>query len=176
MRGIAAEAGVTTGFVTHYFEDKQELLAEVIRYNNLRARDRVMAAIGDHRGLVALEGAVDASLPIDADRGREWQVWIASWRPGAAGGLSTDELRGGRRFVERLLAGLLAQAIADGDLPATFGRRLRGRAAADHDRRRRADPRRRDAGAHASRRPKRMLAEQLASLERPQPEAEEMHR
>ena len=31
MRGIAAEAGVTTGFVTHYFADKQQLLVEVLR-------------------------------------------------------------------------------------------------------------------------------------------------
>ena len=175
MRGIAAEAGVTTGFVTHYFEDKQELLAEVVRYNNLRARDRVMAAIGDHRGLVALEGAVDALLPIDADRGREWQVWIASWRPGAVGELSTDELRGGRRFVARLLSELLGQAVADGDLPATLdvayeAERLLTMIAG--------------LGltlgvetqARMRRGAKRMLAEQLASLERPRPEAEEMHR
>src|SRR5687767_8229102 len=66
MRAIAAEAGVTTGFVTHYFEDKQELLIAVLRHNNLRARDRVLAAIGERRGLVALEGAVEAMLPIDA--------------------------------------------------------------------------------------------------------------
>ena len=175
MRGIAAEAGVTTGFVTHYFEDKQELLAEVVRYNNLRARDRVMAAIGDHRGLVALEGAVDALLPIDADRGREWQVWIASWRPGAAGGLSTDELRGGRRFVERLLTELLAQAIADGDLPATLdvayeAERLLTMIAGI------GLTLGVETQARMRRGAKRMLAEQLASLERPQPEAEEMHR
>src|SRR5688500_8928470 len=68
MRRIAAEAGVTTGFVTHYFDDKEALLADVVRHNNLLARDRVLAGIGGHRGLVALEGAVDALLPIDAAR------------------------------------------------------------------------------------------------------------
>lgn len=115
MRAIAAEAGVTTGSVTHYFEDKQQVVAEVVRYNNVRARDRVVAAIGESRGLVALESAVDALLPTDEDRQREWQVWIASWRPGAE--LSTEELRAGRRFVARMLEELLKQAVADGELP-----------------------------------------------------------
>jgi AcrR family transcriptional regulator len=119
MRGIATEAGVTTGFVTHYFEDKQELLAAVLRFNNLRARDRVVAAIGAQRGLVALEGAVDALLPMDADRRRVWQVWIAAWRTTAGQERLNDEFRGGRRFVEGLFKELLAQAVADGELPAT---------------------------------------------------------
>ena len=79
-----------------------------------------MAAIGEHRGLVALEDAVDALLPIDADRRREWQVWVAAWRPSAGAERLTEELRGGRRFVERLLKELLAQAVADGELPATW--------------------------------------------------------
>src|SRR5262245_51822686 len=99
MRRIAAEAGVTTGFVTHYFEDKQELLAEVVQHNNLRARDRVLAAIGDRRGLVALEGVVEALLPIDEDRRLEWEVWVATWRPTAGGERLTDELRTGRGYV-----------------------------------------------------------------------------
>lgn len=117
MRAIAAEAGVTTGFVTHYFDDKQALLAEVLRANNLRARDRVAAAIGEQRGLVALEGAVDALLPIDEDRRLAWQVWIAAWRPGEQ---LAEGLIGGRRYVERLLRTLLTQAIADDELPATL--------------------------------------------------------
>src|SRR3954452_20294269 len=91
MRGIAAEAGVTTGFVTHYFEDKQELLAAVLRFNNLRAGERVVGAIGERRGLVALEGAVDALLPIDADRRCVWQVWVASWRSTAGHERLNDE-------------------------------------------------------------------------------------
>jgi AcrR family transcriptional regulator len=117
MRGIAAEAGVTTGFVTHYFEDKEGLLAEVVRHNNLRARDRVLAGIGEQRGLVALEGAVEALLPIDADRRREWQVGVACWGPTAPGKRAAEELRGGWRYLERLLAGLLEQAVEDGELP-----------------------------------------------------------
>ena len=137
MRGIAAEAGVTTGFVTHYFDDKQALLAEVLRHNNLRARDRVLAAIGEQRGLVALEGAVEAMLPIDADRRREWQVGVACWGPTAPGERAAEELRGGWRFLESLLATLLEQAVEDGELPRHGRHPLRGGAPGDADRRRR---------------------------------------
>src|SRR5882762_6008752 len=53
MRSIAAEAGVSTGFITHYFEDKRELIVEVLRHNNARAAERVLAAAGRKRGLAA---------------------------------------------------------------------------------------------------------------------------
>jgi AcrR family transcriptional regulator len=120
MRRIAGEAGVTTGFVTHYFEDKQELLATVLRFNNRQGLDRVLAAIGERRGLVALQGAVEALLPIDADRRRVWQVWVACWRATARQERINDEFRAGRRFVGGLLKELLEQAIDDGELPGTL--------------------------------------------------------
>ncbi|MEA2125057.1 MAG: hypothetical protein QOI80_1839 [Solirubrobacteraceae bacterium] len=175
MRRIATEAGVTTGFVTHYFEDKQELLAAVLRFNNLRARDRVLAAMGERRGLVALEGAVDALLPIDADRRRVWQVWVASWRSTAGQERLNDELRDGRRFVERLLKGLLAQAVADGELPATLDVAYEaehlvtliagtGLIAGV------------ESPAHVRRAAKRMLAEQVARLERTRDERQGIER
>jgi AcrR family transcriptional regulator len=175
MRRIAAEAGVTTGFVTHYFEDKQELLAEVVRYNNRRARDRVAHAIGERRGLVALESAVEALLPLDADRRREWEVWVAAWRPSAAGEPLTDELRGGRRGVEMLLTGLLEQAVVDGELPAALdvaheAQRLvtliagTGLTAGV------------EAPKHTRRVAKRMLADQIAFLEHQLPAREEIER
>lgn len=116
MRTIASAAGVTTGFVTHYFEDKNELLAEVLRFNNLRARDRIVAAVGSKRGLVALESAVEAMLPIDADRRREWQVGIACWGPTSPGEQAAGVLRNGWRFLETMFAELLQQAVDDGEL------------------------------------------------------------
>ena len=165
MRGIAAEAGVTTGFVTHYFEDKEGLLEEVLRHNNLRARDRVLAGIGEQRGLVALESAVEAMLPLDADRRREWQVGVASWGPTAPGKRAAEGLRSGWRGLERLLAELLEQAVEGGELPGTIDIRYEaGRLVAMI------------AGVgmlagiespeRTRRQAKRMLADQISSLER----------
>jgi AcrR family transcriptional regulator len=118
MRRIAAEAGVTTGFVTHYFDDKQSLLADVVRHNNLRFRDRIVGAVEGRRGLVALEGAIEAMLPVDADTRREWQVGVACWGPTVPGAEAAEELRTGWRELERTLGRLLTQAAEDGDLPA----------------------------------------------------------
>ena len=175
MRGIAAEAGVTTGFVTHYFDDTEGLLVDVVRHNNLRARDRVLAAIGKHRGLVALEGAVEAMLPVDADRRREWQVGVACWGPTAPGERAAKELRSGWRFLQKLLARLFEQAVEDGELPGPVdtayeaGRMVVliagvGMLAGIES----PERIRRDA--------KRMLADQLASLDRTEPDLEAMKR
>ena len=175
MRRIAVGAGVTTGFVTHYFDDKEELLVAVLRHNNLRARDRVLAAIGEQRGLVALESAVEAMLPIDAGRRREWQVGVACWGPTAPGKQAAEELRAGWRALERMLAGLLEQALEDGELPRTVDIRYEaGRlvsmiagigmlAGIESPERIRRDG-------------KRMLADHFASLERALPDPEWIER
>ena len=175
MRRIAAEAGVTTGFVTHYFEDKQTLLAEVLRHNNRRATERLLAAIGEARGLVALESAVEAMLPLDADRRREWQVGVACWGPTAPGEQAAEELRTGWRGLQQLLAGLLQQAVDDGELPDTVdvtfeaGRLVAMLAGVGMLAGIESPERiRRDA--------KRMLAEQLAGLERGQSDTETIER
>ena len=175
MRRIATEAGVTTGFVTHYFQDKESLLAEVLRHNNLRARDRVLAAIGEHRGLVALEGAVEAMLPIDADRRREWQVGVGCWGPTAPGEEAAEVLRRGWRALEELLGALLEQAVEDDELPATVdvsyeaGRMVTLIAGVGMLAGVESPTRiRRDA--------KRMLADQIAGLEQKRPAREGMER
>ncbi len=175
MRGIAAEAGVTTGFVTHYFDDKNALLVEVVHHNNIRARDRVLAGIGEDRGLVALEGAIEAMLPLDGDRRREWQVGVACWGPTAPGEQAAEELRGGWRFLERLLATLLEQAVDDGELPDTVD--------VDYEAARLVAMLAGvgmlagiESAKRVSRDAKRMLADQIAGLQRPVPELEEIGR
>lgn len=173
MRRIAAEAGVTTGSVTHYFDDKEQLLAEVVRHNNVRAGTRVMKAIGETRGLVALENSVDALLPIDGDRRQEWQVWVASWRSEAGLPGLTDQLLDGKTFVQRLLKTLLDQAVEDGELPATldvayeaerFVTLIAGTGLIAGV----------ESPAHVRRTAKRMLAEQVRSLQRAHDQREEI--
>lgn len=115
MRSIAAEAGVTTGFVTHYFPGKGALIREALRYNNRRAAKRVASRTKDARGLEAVEAAIEAVLPFDADRRREWQVWIAAWNAGPQDPGSA-ELRAGWSGLRRLLRSFLEQAVEAGDL------------------------------------------------------------
>jgi AcrR family transcriptional regulator len=117
VRAIAAEADVSTGYVMHYFPDKQQLEAAVLVANNTAAGGRVARASRKGRGLEALTAAIDAVLPLDADRRLEWQVWVAFWTAANADDHGGDGLIGARRALKRILSVPFAEAIADGELP-----------------------------------------------------------
>jgi BetI-type transcriptional repressor, C-terminal len=93
-------------------------MVEVLRYNNERARDRLLGVIRRRRGLGAVQAAMESLLPLDADRRREWQMWIAAWGPAQPGDPLAAGLREGWRWCERLLAALLEHAAEDGELPS----------------------------------------------------------
>ena len=76
MREVAAEAGWTTGAVTHYFADKRELLLttfqeSLARRRSLRLPDATTSPA--ERLRASLEGA----LPLDDARRRHWLVTLA---------------------------------------------------------------------------------------------------
>ena len=76
MRDVAAEAGWTTGALTHYFADKRELLLYTFKSSLAgrhvaRGRRRELAPKDEL--LESLEGA----LPLDEARRRHWMVTIA---------------------------------------------------------------------------------------------------
>lgn len=107
---------MTTGSVTHYFADKAELMDAVLRHNAAVVSARVVAAIGNRRGLAAAEAATLALLPLDEVRFRCWQIWLAFWShdPGQVreGGFGD----GYRDWAQRV-AVHLTEAVEDGELP-----------------------------------------------------------
>ena len=119
MRTIAAEAGVTTGSITHYFEDKHELLGAVLTFNNELAARRLFASLARPSvrddAVARVGAAVEQLLPYDEERRRIWQVWVAFWTAPA-----TDDLAGGLNAghagLLRTLQGLLKAAVDDGSL------------------------------------------------------------
>lgn len=119
MRAIAAEAGVTTGAVTHYFADKADVMTAVIRYNNeLIARTMVQAAAG-MRGLPALEAAMDSLLPLEDEMLRSWTVLIAFWGQSPAKQFVLSEGSSlGYLGLRAYVMALLGDAVEDGDVPA----------------------------------------------------------
>ncbi|QWF83871.1 TetR/AcrR family transcriptional regulator [Amycolatopsis sp. CA-230715] len=120
VRGIAAEAGVTTGSVTHYFEDKAEVMAAVLRYNNKLAAERVAAAVGGRTGLDALSRGVEAMLPHDEHRLRWWTVWMAFWGERGAHRMVAEEgANAGYGALEIWLHHAFESAVATGELPST---------------------------------------------------------
>jgi AcrR family transcriptional regulator len=77
MRAIAQELGSTTGVVTHYFRDKDELMLFALErvFENL-FKDMAACAEGKH-GLERLEQMIFAALPFEPNGIRGWQIWIA---------------------------------------------------------------------------------------------------
>ena len=76
MRDVAAEAGLTTGALTHYFADKRDLLLHTFEASLERRRAlRATRESSDPRG--ALRATLEGALPLDDDRRRHWMVTVA---------------------------------------------------------------------------------------------------
>ena len=72
MKGIATRAGVTTGSVTHYFNDKDEVILAALLFVDTAMRARVDVALEGGQSLV---DALVAALPNDPASRRDWRVW-----------------------------------------------------------------------------------------------------
>lgn len=72
MKGIAERAGVTTGAVTHYFSDKDEVVLAALLLVDAAMQLRLEAALALGHSPVDV---LLAALPHDADSRRDWRVW-----------------------------------------------------------------------------------------------------
>jgi AcrR family transcriptional regulator len=76
MREVAAEAGWTTGALTHYFADKRELLLTTFQ-TSLDNRRSQRPTDADAAPAAQLRASLEGALPIDESRRRHWMVTIA---------------------------------------------------------------------------------------------------
>ena len=118
VRRIAEEAGCTTGRITHYFADKEEVLVAALRQVHRAAGKRMLAAIGARSGLEALRAVLAEALPLDEERVLEWRVWLAFWGSAATSTSLQAEQHQRYREWRGLLRRVLAAAQHDGQLPA----------------------------------------------------------
>jgi AcrR family transcriptional regulator len=102
VRTVAAEAGLSTGALRHYFATQAELTAFAMASLMERARARVTnvaATVVDLDGIVRL---LEEVLPLDAQRLAESEVWLAM----AAAARTDDGLRVVADEAHRALRGL----------------------------------------------------------------------
>jgi len=78
VRSVAASSGWSTGVLSHYFDDKTDLLLYALSYvaDAAARRMRPAAAMAPHE---ALRCVVHAALPLDDARRIEWRVWLSFW-------------------------------------------------------------------------------------------------
>jgi AcrR family transcriptional regulator len=77
MRAIAQELGSSTGVVTHYFRDKEELILFALEQVVETALECMTACAKEQQGLDRLEQMVVAALPLEESNRADWKVWIA---------------------------------------------------------------------------------------------------
>jgi AcrR family transcriptional regulator len=84
LRRAASQAGYTTGALTHYFPRREALLSAMLQAAYTAAAGRMRIAARDAPTRRARLPAVLAqALPLDAERLREWRVWLAFWAAAA---------------------------------------------------------------------------------------------
>jgi len=74
VRRVAAETGMSTSVVSHYFAGKDDLLRLAFRIVVDRGRDRAIADSAEGGRTRAL---LVTALPVDAERRAEARVWFA---------------------------------------------------------------------------------------------------
>ena len=110
MRMVAEEAGVSTGMLNHYFENRLDLLSQALAYSSERILARYREAIdGVPPGRERLEALLDAVLDGDPDGSETWRLWITAY------GESVREPRVRKVMQERLVLwfDLLETALED---------------------------------------------------------------
>jgi len=103
VRNVAAASGCSTKVVSHYFAD----MAELLHATYAAAADRAGARLtevtsGDPTDV---QGFVEALLPLDGERRRDWAVWFAFWSEALSSEtLGADQRARARWTTERLTA------------------------------------------------------------------------
>ena len=115
-RRVAQEAEVSKGILSHYFDNKADMVVAVLEYFYDRVEARVLVSARDLRGLAFVRAAMLELLPLDRVRIEEAIAEMSF----AAASVSDPELRrwyrGERRRLHRDLVAHLRDALVDGDL------------------------------------------------------------
>ncbi len=104
VRDIAVEAGYSTHVVSHYFENKKELLLFTLREVSQRSVDRLKMAIEDGEDVAR---CLETFLPLDSARIIDARLWLTFWTAALHDpDIAAEQLRFGSKYRD-LMLGLL---------------------------------------------------------------------
>lgn len=116
LRDVAAEAGLSTGSLTHYFTDKRELLIFTLQ-TSLERRRASHPLVETDDALADLRVLLDGVLPISEVARLHWIVTLAFAAQAAADPELADVQRVAYRRFRRTVVRLVNRAIAASQLP-----------------------------------------------------------
>ena len=116
VRELAKAAGYSTAIVSHYFADKRQLLLFTYQAAARAAQARVDAILKDAPD--DLIGSIEALLPLDEARHREWQVWLSFWGMAIGDPEFAAEQRRRVLVTRKRIEKVLRAMAAKGTLPA----------------------------------------------------------
>ena len=115
-RAIAAELGVGTGALWHYFDGYDAVTAAAYCRIFERTDDRIGTVTAGRRGLAAVDAMMREILPLAKETRDEAHVVVGFWgRLAANERLSGGQVDVGDRWGSRL-RGFLVEAVEDGEL------------------------------------------------------------
>lgn len=76
VREIAQELGCSTHIVSHYFDNKKDLLLCALRHSASRQLQRLKIAIGQN---LSIASCLETFLPLDEERSIDAHVWLVFW-------------------------------------------------------------------------------------------------
>lgn len=119
MRRVATQAGCTTGLITHYFRDKDELVTYAYRVALDRMLTDAATEVAKQRGVSdRLLAAVEAIEPSDKQMKQLTIVLMNFWGQAAFNSAYAARCRQDYRRWRRLIARVVAQGIDSGELRA----------------------------------------------------------
>ncbi len=77
MRAIAQELDASTGVVTHYFRNKEELTLFALEQVVKSTLEHMEASAQELQGISRLEKIIFSALPLESSDRDDWKVWVA---------------------------------------------------------------------------------------------------
>ena len=110
VRRISREAGYSTGVLTHYFQNKEDVLRTALQAACTETNSRIEAKAAEARGLMALRNGALGELPLDDERRRACEVRLGFWARATADETFAADQRSRYFHLRRTFARLLEEA------------------------------------------------------------------
>ena len=116
FRNLARELGCSTTVISHYFENKSEVLLATYLFVTSRSGRRRMRSY--ESGRTTLLSSLEEVLPIGRDQWRDWVVWICFWTSALFDPvLAAEHKRRMQRAVKWIEAAVLESGAPAGTAP-----------------------------------------------------------